>query len=355
DAHASQEDTISILTPLQKHYQTLVLSRPQLITHEQFWTRYYYRCNPPLIAERRHHRKRLARLEQQRRRQDGERMIREVSHAALQIGKSAASLFQTGWAGAVGLASNVEKVVEESLKYHPGGGRPPFVMIAGEEDDDEYFEGEEEEEEEEGGNLSWGSDSESDNAANNSNEEEDSIHEEVEFLGGQTTASSAPPTPLKLESLDVVKLRRTLMHAERERNTMMEMVEERNEEIARLNCLLENRTKSISYSESNEEVEEISELHKEAKRLANILALRNAHATINELKLKIDALKSTGDDSPESLDSSIQEELDKQAVLQKKLDEYNERMQDIQKQKKVADERLAQLMLQSHKNAKNNV
>lgn len=279
-------------------------------------------------------------------------MIREVSHAALQIGKSAASLFQTGWAGAMGLASNVEKVVEESLKYHPGGGRPPFVMIAGEEDDDEYFEGEEEEE---GGNFSWRSDSESDNAANNSNEEEDSLHDEVEFVGGQTSATSAPPTPLKLESLDVVKLRRTLLHAERERNTMMEMVEERNEEIARLNCLLENRTKNMTDSESNEGVEEMNELHKEAKRLANILALRNAYATMNELKLKIDALKSTGGDSPESLDFSIQEELNKQAVLQKKLDEYNERMQDIQKQKKVADDRIAQLMLQSHKNAKNNV
>jgi hypothetical protein len=100
----------------------------------------------------------------------------------------------------------------------------------------------------------------------------------------------------------------------------------------------------------------MSELQKEAKRLGNCLALRNAHATMCELKLKINALKSTSDDSPESLDSSIQKELNKQAVLQKKLDEYNDKMQDIQKQKQVADDRIAQLMLRSHdENDKNNV
>ena len=67
-------------------------------------------------------------------------------------------------------------------------------------------------------------------------------------------------------------------------------------------------------------------------------------------------LKNNSHDSPESLDSLIQEELNKQTVLQKKLDEYKEKMQDIQKQKQVADERIAQLMLRSHdEHAKNNV
>eukprot|EP00804_Cyclotella_cryptica_P013353 CCRYP_005122-RA/>CCRYP_005122-RA protein AED:0.05 eAED:0.05 QI:0/-1/0/1/-1/1/1/0/573 len=350
-ARSDEEATQSHLTPLQKHYQTLVL-HPQeqqqqqhpTITHKQFWTRYYYRCNPPLIAQRRQHLHRLQQQQQQQS-QDTDRILQEVSHAALQIGKSAASLLHSGWWADV--ASNVEKVMEGSSSFHyQPSGRPPFVRIAGEEDDDEYYEDEEEED-----GDGWGSHSDSEDAppnnVNDHNEDEDddeSIHDEVDFVEGQTTSSSSPLSPLKLESLDVVKLRRTLMQAEHERNNVMAMVEERNEEIARLNCmLLERRRQKMSGSESCE----VEELQKEVERWRNIVAVTKAHATVCELKVKIDAIKGTSNYSMESFDSLIQEEHSKQVVLQKELDEYREKIQEIERQKQMADERIAQLMLRS--------
>ena len=320
-----QTETIpeSNLTTLQIQYQALV---PQHISHEEFFTRYYFRCNPSLIAERNEYSRMLREQQQQL-------DMRALNEAAAQITKSAANLFRNV-SGAVGAVGDSIGEATRELRLHQSSGRPPFVMTAMEDDDDEYIEGEGDAiDAEEEASLGW--ESESEEEVTIDCDEDDSIHDEVAFVEGIST----PHTPLNLESIDVVKLRRTLMHVESERNNMMQMVEERNEEIVRLKCVLEQKSQTDSSKD-----ETLHKLRNEAKCLRTAVELRLAEATIRELETSVEALKNAKDSS--ALEHSIEKESTKQKALQSKLDEYKDKMEQLERQKQEADARISQLLLE---------
>ena len=318
------------LTPLQRQYQHLV---PQTISHEDFWTRYYFRCNPALIYERNEHK---TKLQEQQRLLD----VGALNEAALNIGKSAASLFKNV-SGAMGAVGESLGEATKELRLHQSSGRPPFVTTALDEDDDEYIEGEEESEggeESEEASLGWGSESEEEVDIGLDNEDQ-SIHDEVAFGNGPTM----PATPLKLESIDVVKLRRTLMQVESDRNDVMQMVEERNEEIVRLKCMLEQKPRAASNSES----EMINKLQHEAKCLRMSVDLQRAQATIDELKMKIEASKNAN--AHAELDRLVQEECNKHNALRVKLDECKSKLEQLEIQNQGTDELISKLLVQKQK------
>jgi hypothetical protein len=301
----------SHLTPLQIQYQQLV---PNTMTHQQFWTRYYFRCNPTLISKRREHKRYLA---ERKRQMD----LRVINEAARNIGKTAASLFKNV-SGAMGAVSESLGEATRGVAYASG---------AMEDDDDEYIEGEEEASGvEEEASLGWGSDSEDEEVSIEHDDDDDSFHDEVAFGEG----SPAPHTPLKLESLDVVKLRRTLMHAESERNNLMQMVEERNEEIVRLKYALEEK-----HSKRDDEL--LDKLRKEVECLRTAAALKNARATISNLQMKIEEANEANESS--TMNRLIRDECNNHNVLQSKIDEYKEKIEQLQKQTKEADERISQM------------
>lgn len=314
----------SDLTTLQIQYHALV---PLHINHEEFFTRYYFRCNPALIAEMNEHNRML---KEQQRQLD----MRALNEAAAQITKSAANLFKNV-SGAVGAVGGSIGEATRELRLHQSSGRPPFVMAAMEDDDDEYIEGEEDAiDAEEEASLGWESESDEEITIGD-NEQDDSIHDEVAFVDGIST----PHTPLNLESIDIVKMRRTLMHAESERNKMMQMVEERNEEIVRLKCVLEQRDQPDLRND-----ETLDNLHHKVKCLRNAVALRLARATISELQIDLEALNVARDSS--SLVHSIQEENTKHRAFQCKLDEYKDKMEQLERQKQEANARISHLLLE---------
>jgi predicted HD phosphohydrolase len=272
------------LSPLQTHYYNLV---PSKVTHEEFWTRYCFRCNPTLIAERRQLLNKSTLSEQDF---EFDTAIQEVSEAALQIGTSAATILKKGVSGAIGA-------------FH-SGVEEAFVVGAL-KDDESYIESVEYSEE---ASLGWDS-------AN--------IHDEVAFIEHTTT-------PLKLESIDVVKIRRTLIHAEEERNRLMEMVDERNVDIARLKCVLE--------TDSNGRTE-LDELKNKVIRLKNAIGLIAARSAIGELKAKIDTTINNSRNASAKLNRMIHEEYNKQTDLERKLAECKKQIEQARSQKREVDER----------------
>jgi len=339
------------LTPLQKHYQQLV---PSTISNVDFWTRYYYRCNPQHISNQRQHHHHVMQMHKLKQQQKRERALREVSDAALHIGRSAASFLKGGLSAVAGVGEAVEEAAM-GLRMHQGKGRPPFVMNALEDDDDEYVEGDAEDDEEV--SLGWGS-SDSEGGNEVSVEEggsnygsDDGSHEELEFTAGDCK-SPVPPTPLKLESLDVVKLRRNLMHAEGERNNMMQMVEERHEEICTLRWTLEQKQCNNDKGGNSEG----DDLRREIEWLNNLMAARNvndatqqddsrkalksmveqmkcdvelacAKATVQELKMKIELLN----------------ERNKQRHLEEQINQRKEKVEQLQNEAKETNERISQV------------
>ena len=275
----------SILTPLQEHFQTLV---PETVSYTNFWSRYFYRCNPERIAREWNRHDQIEQLRQIKHQKQRERALREVSDEALSLALSAASFLKEGITGAV---TELGGAVEE-LKMHQSKGRPLFVMDATEEDDDSYYEDDEEEAEteleweeeddrEEEVELGWGSEDEEDDGDDETSEED----EEVNFLEvslneeeGQASTALRQHTPLKLESLDVVRLRRNLMHTETERNQFLQMVDERNEEICKLQSALEQHQQRLQSAASfNDQAGpgEVAELRREVEWLKQLVAARS--------------------------------------------------------------------------------
>mmetsp|Transcript_11512 Transcript_11512/g.19071 ORF Transcript_11512/g.19071 Transcript_11512/m.19071 type:complete len:365 (+) Transcript_11512:70-1164(+) len=219
--------------------------------------------------------------------------LTEFSDAAMNVGKTAASL----------LSSVGEKVGDAatSLRMHQSTGRPPFVMAAVEDDSDEYVEEEEEysEEEEE---LGW---TESD--------EDDSGDDEVDFTNERTSH-------LPLESLDVVKMRESLKNAEEERNQCMQMVEDRNQEICKLNLALDQS--SIHESSIEPGVQCLDDLRREVLWFRKLIAVRRQEESPTELKLILSAMrgKSFNAQNVDELEMKIQSIKDSLSTCYAKID-----------------------------------
>lgn len=222
--------------------------------------------------------------------------LTEFSDAAMNVGKTAASL----------LSSVGEKVGDAatSLRMHQSTGRPPFVMAAVEDDSDEYVEEEEEysEEEEE---LGWTESEEDD--------EDDSGDDEVDFTNERTSH-------LPLESLDVVKMRESLKNAEEERNQCMQMVEDRNQEICKLNLALDQS--SIHESSIEPGVQCLDDLRREVLWFRKLIAVRRQEESPTELKLILSAMrgKSFNAQNVDELEMKIQSIKDSLSTCYAKID-----------------------------------
>jgi FtsZ-binding cell division protein ZapB len=124
------------------------------------------------------------------------------------------------------------------------------------------------------------------------------------------------------------------MHAESERNNLMQMVEERNEEIVRLKYALEQK-----HSKRDDEL--LDKLRTEVECLRTAAALKNARATISNLQMKIEEANEANESS--TMNRLIRDECNNHNDLQSKIDEYKEKIEQLQKQTKEADERISQM------------
>lgn len=167
---------------LSQHFDNLV---PISVSYEQFWQRYFYRCDPHRIVKEWQEEEELARLHRQELIDKGVKSVQNIFGGALKAIKnvtySNGARRRGGGSSSSSIYEKYQAELEEQqramLKDNNGadnvkgrrgilgmfGGRPPFVMNTAESDeDDEFFKndvGEDEEEEEE---LGWGSDDEED-------------------------------------------------------------------------------------------------------------------------------------------------------------------------------------------------
>ena len=254
------------LSPLQEQFRLL---SPEHVSYKDFWTRYFFRCDPERIERewQRHDEmeENVRRLNNKKR----EEALKEVSDAALNLLSNAAF-------NAAGVIAGAGELVEEAatqLNIHHSKDRPLFVMEAGDDDDDEYYEDDSDE------------------------------SEEAEVSFSQSGAAS----PLKLENLDAVHIRQNLIKAEDARNTLIEAVEDRESEITRLTAELQ-RKRSTNCDEAQRMKIEIASLRSDLEKgRITILKEEREHciAQINKIKTRIELSKQ----------SSMRKEIDQKKEL----------------------------------------
>lgn len=254
------------LNPLQEQFRLL---SPEHVSYKDFWTRYFFRCDPERIERewQRHDEmeENVRRLNNKKR----EEALKEVSDAALNLLSNAAF-------NAAGVIAGAGELVEEAatqLNIHHSKDRPLFVMEAGDDDDDEYYEDDSDE------------------------------SEEAEVSFSQSGAAS----PLKLENLDAVHIRQNLIKAEDARNTLIEAVEDRESEITRLTAELQ-RKRSTNCDEAQRMKIEIASLRSDLEKgRITILKEEREHciAQINKIKTRIELSKQ----------SSMRKEIDQKKEL----------------------------------------
>lgn len=335
----------STLTPLQRQYKHLVQTT-QTVTHSEFWTRYYYRCDVHRIEkdlQRQQDRIALATTPQQKyqpedqpaqaRQQtqapgndddencndsDGDDepdIAAEFAQEAKQLSTSAINLFNRATSSAFQLASvsNADEFVGGVAMLGgvwEGATKSLGMQLALEEDEDEvyvldddedaddYDEDEELEEEEE---EFEDDDDLNENDYEDYNDDSDDDSHEVAFTHDDDEDDDEPRTSLtplpSSESLDVIKLRRNLMHAEGERNDLMSIVDERNDEICRLRKILEGINQNEdSLVKHNKDAES---LRREVEWLKHFLSYKNASGPdqcieeIKSLKKILDDMKAS--------------------------------------------------------------
>ena len=335
-------------------------------SYKDFWTRYYYRCDPIRIAQQRdlhEHYNELRVLKQQQQSRD---RTQEVSDAALRFGKSAAT-FLAGAGTAVSDAITEVGVVVEgataSLTVHPL-----------EDDSDEYYEEEnaveiEESEEDEDGD-GWNSDN------NEEVQDEEVCFELSPSDGGQLSLQQHHTSPLKLESLDVVKLRQRLIVAEEQRMALVQIVDERNDEMCMLRRSLEKQqrhhsTPSSSNGNENDKVNKLKDQVDWLKHLVGATSKDTSMATltsiVHEMRYDLDCQKVKRADSSmtKSINASkmkirdlqtqikttknIQNELHKQSQLQTRLDEMKQKYSCVQNESEDVNKCIAKCQIQLEK------
>jgi hypothetical protein len=244
--------------------------------------------------------------------------LKEMSAAALNMGKSAASFF-TGMGEKVGDAAS-------AIRIRQSMGRPPFVMAAVEDDDDEYVEGSEysEGEEEDEEVFGWSESEEADE------EESGSGDDEVDFtIEGQSTS-------LLLESLDVVKMRQRLLHAEEERNHCLQMVEDRNQEICKLKFAADQLTRHDSSTYSGVGLHYHNELRREVLWFRTLVAVTRQEEVSSKLKPIISEMRdevnksNCTDMKPASIQQNIADlERERQSVKDNLVNSYAKISQEL--------------------------
>lgn len=168
-------------------------------------------------------------------------MFQEFKTGILSLKSSVSAVSAVAADVLTGAIEEAHASMTTSLIMSAGVARPPFVLTAADEDEDEYFENSGDE------MMMMKFVATSEGVDGDSEENIDDEDEEVHFLEAPTnTDPRRLNTPLKLESLDVVKMRQRLMRAEEQRNLLMQMVDGRNEEICKLRFHLDQRKQQRS-------------------------------------------------------------------------------------------------------------
>ena len=346
-------------------------------SYKDFWTRYYYRCDPIRIAQQRdlhEHYDELRVLKQQQQSRD---RTQEVSDAALRFGKSAATFLAGAGTAVSDAITEVGVVVEEataSLAVRQSKGRPPFVMSAVEDDSDEYYEEEnvveiEESEEDEDGD-GWNSDN------NEEVQDEEVCFELSPSDSGQLSLQQHHTSSLKLESLDVVKLRQSLIVAEEQRMALVQIIDERNEEMCMLRRSMERQQRhhSTPSSSNGNENDKVNKLKDEVDWLKHLVGATSKDITmatltsiVHQMRNDLDCQKVKRADSSmtKSINASkmkirdlqtqiettknIQNELHKQSQLQTRLDEMKQKYSCVQNESEDVNKCIAKCQIQLEK------
>lgn len=174
-------------------------------------------------------------------------MFQEFKTGILSLKSSVSAVSAVAADVLTGAIEEAHASMTTSLIMSAGAGRPPFVLTAADEDEDEYFENNGDE------MTMMKFVTTSEGGGGDSEQNIDDEDEEVHFLEAPTnTDPRRLNTPLKLESLDVVKMRQRLMRAEEQRNLLMQMVDGRNEEICKLRYDLEQRKQRRSCRQASD-------------------------------------------------------------------------------------------------------
>jgi len=234
---------------LADNFETLV---PVVVTYEQFWQRYFYRCDPQRIIKEWQDEDERARLKRQELIGKGVKSVQNMFGGALQAFKKVT--VQDGGKKEESIYEKYQAELEEKQKamlptstednqndkggigkrlgalgFFGGTGRPPFVMNTAESDNEEdiYEEDDEEEYEEEEEELSWGSDDDEEE------EEEDDDDESSDENGVDKSEQEIVFTSPEAKSTEVEKLREELSDAQQDRDQLNETIKKQAVELAK--------------------------------------------------------------------------------------------------------------------------
>ena len=249
-----QEQTEDIGMVLNEHHDTVGLLFqnlvPMVVTYEQFWQRYYFRCDPDRIQQELDEEDERARKQRQEMLEKGKKTVQNLFGGALSAikinqeavsGKEAsiyekyqAELEEKQRALKEGKGEDSQKEKKESTGFGSlfSGKRPPFVMNTAvdediENDSSEEYDNEEEEEEEEDDEFGWGSDEEEDD-----DEDEDLSQDDSKSEASEEVVFDSPARPLKsLNSAELDELREELAKALQLNEELKQTVETQNEQV----------------------------------------------------------------------------------------------------------------------------
>lgn len=250
-----QEQTEDIGMVLNEHHDTVGLLFqnlvPMVVTYEQFWQRYYFRCDPDRIQQELDEEDERARKQRQEMLEKGKKTVQNLfggALSAIKINQEAVSgkeasiyeKYQTELEEKQraflkeGKGEDSQKEKKESTGFGSlfSGKRPPFVMNTAvdediEDDSSEGYDDEEEEEEEEDDEFGWGSDEEEDDDENEDLSQDDSKSEASEEV-----VFDSPARPLKsANSAEMDELREQLAKALQLNEELKQTVETQNEQV----------------------------------------------------------------------------------------------------------------------------
>lgn len=259
DVQAQTEEISKILT---KHPDTVGLFFenlvPVVITYEQFWQRYFYRCDVHRIALEWDEEEERVRLERQEMIDKGVKSVKNIWGGALKAFQGVASQKQEPKKASIYEKYQAEVEEQQRAMVDSGGsssnnnserketkgvglgffgsGRPPFAMnTAGSGDDDEEYivdgDGENDEDDDEDDELGWGSDDEEESESeeedtndNDSGRNADTSEDEIVF--------GAPTLNPLNDSEELERLREELSQVADERDKLQITVESQSKDLA---------------------------------------------------------------------------------------------------------------------------
>jgi DNA repair exonuclease SbcCD ATPase subunit len=362
---ADNPDTIG------KHFDCLV---PDYVTYEQFWQRYFFRCDPERIKEEWQEEDERVRLQRQELINKGKQTVQNLFGGAFKAIKGAASsdsadidvgnsiyekyqaeLEEKRKALQEVQGSTHSKAGSESEKAGGLGGllgrvRPPFVMntavdegslspdVSNEDDDSDVSE--------EDDDFGWGSDEddesdeEGSNLSERENDEESEGTEEVVFTSTKLdNDQSSEIEKLRLELSNVLKVKEELESTVKMQEEKLSSIESKGDATAAVDDDVEKL--KVDIFEKNSEVAALKASLEDTKRdEAEILSENNSlKAQLEEKENEIQTLKSSVETvSKQNTEiESLQAEIKAQNQRYKNLQENIEKASALQEEEDAQD------------------